>query len=162
MSGAPRATLLTPPAPAAGAGGAVSEPLRATLFGVGGVEYAVTGRVPRILPAVRPLPGSIDHAGQSYPVADLPAILGGGDGDGESLLLLVEQPAADGDGGPPVRRALVIERLSGIEAIDPAALEPVPAVYPELERRRWRGLLPRSDGRLAVLVDLARVDGGGA
>lgn len=136
----------------------MSEPLRATLFGVGAVEYAVTGRVPRILPAVRPLPESVEHAGRSFPVADLPAILGGGGDGGESLLLLVEEPATGGDGGSPVRRALVIERLSGTEAIDPDALEPVPAVYPEPERRRWRGLLPRPDGRLAVLIDLAQID----
>ncbi len=142
----------------------MSAPLRATLFGVGGVEYAVAGRVPRILPATRPLPERIDHAGAAFPVVDLPALLNGGGaaaGAGgtngaEPLLLLVEEA---GDGGPAVRRALVVERLSGTEALDPAAVQTVPAVYPERERRRWRGLVPRTDGRVTVLLDLAGLDG---
>jgi chemotaxis signal transduction protein len=150
--------------------------MRTTLFGVGEVEYAVIGRVPRILPATRPLPERIDHAGAAFPVLDLPALLGGGEaaagGGAESLLLLVEEASGDAEagghdgepGGPgftgqAVRRALVVERLSGTEELDPTAVQPVPAVYPERERRRWRGLLPRPDGRVAVLLDLSGLDG---
>lgn len=136
----------------------MTAPLRATLFGVGEVEYAVTGRVPRILPALEPLPERIDHAGAAFPVVDLPALFGGGTNGEESLLLLVEE-SGDGGGAPPVRRALLVERLSGTEALDPAAVQTVPAVYPEHERRRWRGLISRPDGRVTVLLDLSGLDG---
>lgn len=144
--------------------------VRAAVFTVGGVEYAVTGRVPRSLPAARPLPAAVDHDGREFPVVDLPALFGfdgaaadgavveggGADGGGEPLLLLVEQ------GG--LRRALVVDGLAGLETLDHAELQPVPEVYPPAERRRWQGLLPRPDGRVLVvprLEELSPAAGGG-
>lgn len=127
--------------------GAGERPTRATVFAVGGVEYAVTGRVPRSLPAIRPLPAAVAHGGADFPVVDLPALFGHEAGaGGEGLVLLVEQ-----DG---LRRALVVEEVVGLETLDPESLQPVPEVYPPAERRRWRGLLPREDGRVLAVPRL--------
>jgi CheW-like domain len=128
--------------------GAVSEPAaRATVFTVGGVEYGVTGRVVRSLPAARPLPAELVHGGRSFPVVDLPGAFDvRPEVVGEELIFLVEQ----GD----VRRALVVGEVVGREAFDPDAVQPVPALYPEPERARWGGLVLRPDGRLVVLLRL--------
>ena len=120
---------------------------RITVFAVGEVEYAVTGRIPRSLPAPAPLPSVVRHGEVDFPVVDLPAAVGAGRAAGsEPLLFLVEEGA--------VRRALLVERLVGAETADLEAVQPVPALYPETERRRWRGLLPRPDGRIIVLLRL--------
>jgi hypothetical protein len=124
---------------------------RLTVVTVAGVEYAVSGRVVRTLPAREPLPQRFVHEGLVFPLADLPARAGGEPGDPDRLVLLVE----DGSSPEGVRRAVVAVELVAVEGWDLAALQPVPAVYPPAERRGWRGLLPRADGRLVVLVDLA-------
>jgi hypothetical protein len=142
---------MTAPAPRAAGNGRAP---RATVVAVGGVEYLVAGRVPRLLPAPRPLPPRFEHGGQDFPVVDLPAAFAsGGAADGEPLMLLIEQ-GPEGADGRVLRRALVVERLVGTEVLDPEAVQPVPAVYPESERRRWRGLVPRPDGRVAVVLRL--------
>jgi len=136
---------------------------RATAFAVGGVEYLVAGRVARSLPAPRPLPPRFEHGGTEFPVVDLPALFASAEEpEFGPLLLLVERPGDEGTGGATVRRALVVERLVGTEVLGADALQPVPAVYPENERRRWRGLLPRPDGRIAVVLRLEGLDGGDA
>lgn len=143
--------------PAAGAG------TRATAFAVGGVEYLVAGRVPRSLPAPRPLPPRLEHRGEQYPVIDLPALCGSREEtECGPLVLLIEQEPGGRDGGGALRRALVVERLLGSEVVDPEAVQPVPAAYPESERRRWRGLVPRPDGRLAVVLRLEGLPPAGA
>jgi chemotaxis signal transduction protein len=148
---------MTAPAPGNG------RPPRATAFAVGGVEYLVTGRVARSLPAPRPLPPRFEHGGEEFPVVDLPALFGSAEEpECGPLLLLVERRTGEEAGGGTVRRALVVERLVGTEVLDADAVQPVPAVYPEDERRRWRGLLPRPDGRLAVVLRLEGLAGGGA
>jgi hypothetical protein len=149
-------TVASPGAPRNG------RPPRATAFAVGGVEYLVAGRVARSLPASRPLPPRLEHGGHPFPVVDLPGLFGAGGGaDCEPLLLLVEQAEA-GPAERVLRRALVVERLVGTELLDPDALLPVPAVYPEPERRRWRGLIARPDGRVAVVLRLAGLPAAGA
>jgi len=136
---------------------------RATAFAVGGVEYLVAGRIARSLPAPRPLPPRFEHGGDEFPVVDLPAVFGSGEAsECGPLLLLVERRSGETSGGAVVRRALVVEELVGTEVLDADALQPVPAVYPEAERRRWRGLLPRPDGRVAVVLRLEGLDGGAA
>jgi hypothetical protein len=166
---AANATAAVPPIGPATGPGEGRGVARITLFAVGDVEYAVAGRILRTLPApAAPPPGSdrggaelpagggaapataprVRHGDADYPVADLPRALGAPLAPGaEPLLLLVD------DGG--VRRALLVERLVGAEPFDPGAVQPIPAVYPEPERRRWRGALPRPGGRVTVLVDLA-------
>jgi hypothetical protein len=120
---------------------------RLTIFAVGEVEYAVAGRIPRSLPAPRVLPPEVRHGEAAFPLVDLPRAFGvGGMVDAERWIFLVEEGA--------VRRALLADRLVGHESFDLGALQPIPAVYPEGERRRWRGLLPRPDGSLVVLLRL--------
>jgi hypothetical protein len=136
---------------------------RATVFAVGGVEYLVAGRVPRSLPAPRPLPSRFEHGGDDFPVVDLPAAFASaGEAHCEPLMLLIEQRPEAGADGRVLRRALVVERLVGTEILDPAAIQPVPAVYPESERRRWRGLVARPDGRVAVVLRLEGLPAAGA
>jgi CheW-like domain len=121
---------------------------RATVFAVGRVEYAVTGRVLRSLPATRPLPTEVVHDGGAFPVVDLPGAFGVEPAAaGEELIFLVEQEG--------VRRALVVEGVIGREVFAPETIQPVPANYPQSERARWNGLVLRPDGRLMVLLRLA-------
>lgn len=128
-------------------GGGPERPVRVVVLAVGEVEYAVAGRIARSLPAPAELPSTLHHGEADFPAVDLPAAFGAGLAPGaEPWVFLVE---ADG-----VRRALLAERLVGTETIDPEAVQPVPAVYPPAERRRWRGLLPRPDGRVLVLLSL--------
>jgi hypothetical protein len=120
---------------------------RVTVFAVGPVDYGVLGRIPRSLPLPATLPASILHDGAEFPVVDLPAAFGIDlAADTERRLFLVEEGAA--------RRALLVDRLVGTETFDLNAVQPLPAVYPEDERRRWRGLLPRPDGTIVALLCL--------
>jgi hypothetical protein len=126
------------------AGEGAARPSRLAVFAVAGVDCAVAGRVVRSLPVPRPLPAAIRHGEAEFPVVDLAAALGAATpAEAERLLFLVEEGA--------VRRALVIERLVGAESFDLESVLPVPALYPEAERRRFHGLLPRAAGSLVVL-----------
>lgn len=120
---------------------------RLVVVAVGGVEYALAGRIARSLPAPAPLPEAIRHGGEDYPVVDLPALFrNGGPPAPDPWLLLVESGA--------LRRALAVEDVMGVETVDRDSLQPVPPVYPEDERRRWEGLVPRPDGRVLVVLRL--------
>jgi hypothetical protein len=133
---------------------AVGQLVRLAVFAAGEVEYAVAGRVPRSLPAPSPLPRAVRHAEALYPVVDLAEAFGlAAAPGGERLLFLVEDGA--------VRRALVVERLVGAESFDLERVEPIPEIYPEAERRRFRGLLLRPDGGLVVLLRLEALAAGG-
>lgn len=139
--------------PAANAVG--EHPAPAMVVSVGAVEYAVSGRVSRSLPAVRPLPPTVPHEGHEFPVLDLPRLFGAGGGDageGGELMLLVEQDE--------LRRALVVHGLAGFCELDPELLQPVPGIYPRPERDRWHGLLVRPDGRVLAVPRLAELPAG--
>ena len=86
----------------------MSEPLRTTLLGVGEVEYAVTGRVRRILPAARPLPERIDHAGAAFPVAGAAAAL-----EDRKDILVIREPGLRRLVGLETRRQRESEREQG-------------------------------------------------
>lgn len=129
-------------------------PVRLTVFEVGEVEFAVSGRIPRSLPAPSPPPAAVRHGEQDFPVVEVGTALGApAAAAAEPMLFLVDDQGC--------RRALLVERLIGAESFDLAALQPVPPVYPEAERRRWRGVLPRADGSLVVLLRLEELPVGG-
>lgn len=131
--------------------------VRVMLVSVGAVLCAIRGRVWRSLPTIRPLPPTVHHEGREFPVLDLPRLFGVGRGEsaeGGDLMLLLEQD--------DLRRALVVDGLGGFSELDPEALQPVPDTYPEAERRRWEGLLPRPDGGVLAVLRLAALPAGTA
>jgi hypothetical protein len=141
---------------------------RFALVAVDGVEYAVDATwVRRSLPAPNPLPAAIAHGAAAFRVIDLRQLFGlpaapgarlpdaaAGPGP-ERLILLVEQPRGGDDAVQAANRAaLVVDDLLGIEPLAPGTAAPLPAVYRGPERSWFRGLVPRTGGRVTVLLRL--------
>jgi hypothetical protein len=141
--------------------------VRFAVLAVAGVEYAVDSSwVRRSLPAPDPLPAAIVHGGAAFQVIDLRQLFGlaaGPEGPGpaitapcpERLILLVEQPlpeAAPAAAAAVHRVALVVDDLLGLEPLAAGAAVPLPGVYRGPERRWFRGVVPRADGRITVLL----------
>ena len=140
---------------------------RYALLAVDGVEYAVDAAwVRRSLPAPSPLPAAILHGGTAYQLVDLrqlfglpassdaPPQAGGGTGP-ERMILLIDPPSAAPApvaAGAVHRLALVIDDLLGLEPLATGAAVPLPGVYRGPERRWFHGVLPRTDGRITVLL----------
>ena len=140
---------------------------RYALLAVDGVEYAVDAAwVRRSLPAPSPLPAAILHGGTAYQLVDLrqlfglpassdaPPQAGGGPGPERMILLIDRPPSAPAPvaAGAVHPIALVIDDLLGLEALATGAAVPLPGVYRGPERRWFRAVLPRADGRITVLL----------
>jgi len=141
--------------------------MRFALLAVDGVEYAVDSSwVRRSLPAPHPLPAAIVHGGAAFQVIDLQQLFGLAAGSGashpattapgpERLILLVEQPLAEAAPAAAAavhRVALVVDDLLGLEPLAAGDAVPLPSVYRGPERRWFRGVVPRADGRIIVLL----------
>ena len=78
-----------------------------------------------------------------------------------------DRPAGEGaasgaDTGTGDRWALVVDGLLGLEPLAPGAAVPLPAVYRGPERGWFRGVVPRADGQVTVLLRLAGLGPAGA
>lgn len=125
-----------------------AEELAVTRFEVGEVSYAVPGRVVRLLPAPTPLPVEVKHDGHGFGFVDLRPPAAEREDDPEGAWLALVEDGAE-------RAALLVDRLNGLDRLRWDEMQPVPAAYPESERRRWRGLWPLPDGRVVVCLELA-------
>jgi chemotaxis signal transduction protein len=178
MSGEPSGAAAIP----SPAGPPVGSAVRFALLAVDAVEYAVESAwVRRSLPAPEPLPAAILHGGVPFPVIDLRGLFGlparpaAGDGSGpppaaERLILLLDRPPGEDAATdlPGVSRlpttgaataaagrwALVVDGLLGLEPLAAEAVVALPVVYRGPERRWFRGVVPRADGRITVLLRL--------
>ncbi|MCE9603186.1 MAG: chemotaxis protein CheW [Gemmatimonadetes bacterium] len=115
------------------------------------VERVLRHTPPRLLPNAAPwLRGVIEHAGTAIPVIDLRERLGLGAAEtpaGARILVVVV-----GD----TRIGVTVDEVQAVRAIDPALIEPPPAIYRGLAREYLEGVA-RLDGELFVVLAITHL-----
>jgi chemotaxis signal transduction protein len=117
---------------------------RCLLFTVAGVEYAVDlEQLTRALPLPAIPPAEIMVHGTAYPLLDLRTVFGLPPAAGRRALLAARAATQ--------RAALVVDEILSLTAVDPADIQPLPAVFAGVEREWFAGLV-RSGARVLIVV----------
>ena len=129
-------------------------------FGAGGelfaadvfaVERVLRHTAPRVLPNAAPwLRGVIEHGGAAIPVIDLRERLGLGAAETPegSRILIVTVGGA--------RIGVTVDEVLAVRTVDPAMIEPPPAIYRGLAHEYLEGVA-RLDGELFVVLATAQL-----
>jgi hypothetical protein len=113
------------------------------VFTVGGVAFAFDAAHARyVLRAGEAPTDATRFLGRAYPLLDLRRVFGHPAPERTGFVLLVEADA---------RAGLHVDDLQGLRSLDPARLEPLPAVYRGSERRWVAGLATVDDAVLVVV-----------
>ena len=128
---------------------------RHEIFALTGVAYAVDAAVVRrSLPVPEPLTPDVAFLGQPFPLVDLRTFFRLPPSADPGRLVLLVQTA----GG---RAGLIVDDLVQIVALEPSAIEPLPAPFRGAERRWFPGLT-RQGARVVVLVSPDAIVAAGA
>lgn len=115
------------------------------------VERVLRHAPPRMLPNAAPwLRGVIEHGGTAIPVIDLGERLGLGAGAMPETARILIVTVGD------ARVGVTVDEVLAVRAVDPAAIEPPPAIYRGLSRDYLEGVA-RLDGELFVVLATARL-----
>ena len=115
------------------------------------VERVLRHTAPRVLPNAAPwLRGVIEHGGAAIPVIDLRERLGLGAAETPegSRILIVTVGGA--------RIGVTVDEVLAVRTVDPAMIEPPPAIYRGLAREYLEGVA-RLDGELFVVLATAQL-----
>lgn len=115
------------------------------------VERVLRWTPPRVLPNAAPwLRGVIAHAGAAIPLIDLRERLGLGAAEPREGARILVVTVGD------ARVGVTVDEVRAVRAVDPAAIEPPPAIYRGLAHEYLEGVA-RLDGELFVVLATAHL-----